>query len=92
MFIISNGRSVRSIIDTYNWNISLQVVTDQNPQEIAVMTVREKFLDLLGKEIPYTLHFKVEYWDLSDSGKLYEEYNSSFITSIVAELAQAPKQ
>lgn len=49
------------------WIFSSQVVTDQNPQDIAVMTVREKFLDAYGKEIPYTLEFKVEYWELSDS-------------------------
>ncbi|XP_045599265.1 GTPase Era, mitochondrial isoform X1 [Procambarus clarkii] len=50
-----------------SWIFSSQVVTDQNPQEIVLSTVREKFLDTFRNEIPYTLHFGVEYWDLSDS-------------------------
>ncbi|KAG7162674.1 GTPase Era-like, partial [Homarus americanus] len=53
------------------WIFSSQVVTDQNPQEIALMTVREKFLDTFHNEIPYTLRFQVEHWDLSDSELLY---------------------
>lgn len=46
-----------------------QVVTDQNPEDIALMTVREKFLEYFKQEIPYTLKFSVEYWDLTETGE-----------------------
>lgn len=46
------------------------MLTDQNPQDIALMTVREKFLDAFKNEIPYNLKFTVEHWDLSEEGML----------------------
>ncbi|KAK4308416.1 hypothetical protein Pmani_019890 [Petrolisthes manimaculis] len=49
------------------WIFSSQVVTDQNPQELALMTVREKFLDYFPQELPYTMHFSIDYWDITDS-------------------------
>ncbi|CAL4109659.1 unnamed protein product, partial [Meganyctiphanes norvegica] len=49
------------------WIFSHTVVTDQNPHDIAIQTVREKFLDTLPKEMPYNLKFELEYWDLSQS-------------------------
>lgn len=52
------------------WIFSSQVVTDQNPEDIAVMTVREKFLDYFHQEIPYTLNFSIEHWELTESDLL----------------------
>nr|XP_053656214.1 GTPase Era, mitochondrial-like [Cherax quadricarinatus] len=49
------------------WIFSSQVVTDQNPEEIVLSTVREKFLNAFRSEIPYTLQFKIEYWELTQS-------------------------
>lgn len=49
------------------WIFNHSVVTDQNPHDIAVQTVREKFLDTLPKEMPYNLKFEMEYWELSES-------------------------
>ncbi|XP_064112391.1 GTPase Era, mitochondrial-like isoform X3 [Macrobrachium nipponense] len=50
------------------WLFSSKVVTDQNPEEIALMTVREKFLETFKNEIPYTVKFDIERWDVSESG------------------------
>ncbi|XP_068217503.1 GTPase Era, mitochondrial [Palaemon carinicauda] len=49
------------------WLFSSKVVTDQNPEEIALLTVREKFLETFTKEIPYTVKFSIERWDVSES-------------------------
>lgn len=49
------------------WIFSPKVVTDQNPEEIALMTVREKFLEQFKEEIPYTLKFSIEYWELTET-------------------------
>ncbi|XP_042858893.1 GTPase Era, mitochondrial-like [Penaeus japonicus] len=53
------------------WLFSSQMLTDQNPQDIALMTVREKFLDTFKNEIPYNLKFRIEHWDLSEEEILY---------------------
>lgn len=50
-----------------------QVATDQNPEEIILMTVREKFLDYFKKEIPYTLKFSIEHWDVTETGEFLEQ-------------------
>lgn len=63
----------RDIFVTINLFHHHQVVTDQNPQDIALMTVREKFLDAFKNEIPYNLKFRIEHWDLSEEGRLMEE-------------------
>ncbi|KAL7630526.1 UNVERIFIED_CONTAM: hypothetical protein RMT77_019283 [Armadillidium vulgare] len=52
------------------WIFNDDVVTDQSPQEIVLMTVREKCLEYLKHNIPYELKFKLSYWDLSDSDVL----------------------
>lgn len=52
------------------WIFSPQVATDQNPEEIILMTVREKFLDYFKKEIPYTLKFSIEHWDVTETDLL----------------------
>ncbi|XP_064112392.1 GTPase Era, mitochondrial-like isoform X4 [Macrobrachium nipponense] len=52
------------------WLFSSKVVTDQNPEEIALMTVREKFLETFKNEIPYTVKFDIERWDVSESETL----------------------
>ncbi|XP_063840476.1 GTPase Era, mitochondrial-like [Scylla paramamosain] len=49
------------------WIFSPKVVTDQKPEEIALMTVREKFLEQFKEEIPYTLKFSIEYWELTET-------------------------
>ncbi|KAK7073203.1 hypothetical protein SK128_003505 [Halocaridina rubra] len=53
------------------WIFGSQVVTDQNPEEIALMAVREKFLDTFKEEIPYEVNFRIEHWDLTEADLLY---------------------
>lgn len=72
--------SSRSLLDTTQLifllthsSSLLQMVTDQNPEDLALMTVREKFLDYFKQEIPYTLKFSIEYWDLTESGELRQD-------------------
>ncbi|XP_076036483.1 GTPase Era, mitochondrial [Oratosquilla oratoria] len=50
-----------------NWLFSQKVVTDQNPYEIAMLAVREKFLDYFPKEVPYNLQYDVEFWEVSEA-------------------------
>lgn len=42
------------------WIHNSSMVTDQKPQEIAIMAVREKLLEYLPEEIPYNLNLVSE--------------------------------
>lgn len=53
------------------WMFPYYFVTDQNPHEIAITTVRSKILDYLDKEVPYNLQVKVEKWDVDTAGILH---------------------
>ena len=50
-----------------DWIFSRNMLTDQMPQEIAEMCVREKMLDFLPAEIPYELGVKTSHWELDDN-------------------------
>ncbi|XP_067139023.1 GTPase Era, mitochondrial isoform X1 [Centruroides vittatus] len=52
------------------WIYHSSVVTNQSPEEIAIMTVREKLLDRLPKEIPYNLDLKLEMLEETNEGLL----------------------
>lgn len=49
------------------WIFSRSMLTDQMPQEIAEMCVREKMLEYLSEEIPYELGIKTSHWELDDN-------------------------
>lgn len=49
------------------WIFSRNLLTDQMPQEIAEMCVREKMLEYLPDEIPYELGLKTSHWELDDN-------------------------
>ena len=50
------------------WDVSEALgPTDQDPRELACMLVREKLLDRLPMELPYTLKFSVPTW-IKDEG------------------------
>lgn len=53
------------------WMYPKELVTDQNPHEIATMIVREKVLNHLAKEVPYNLDISVTMWDVDSSGVLH---------------------
>jgi GTPase Era involved in 16S rRNA processing len=44
------------------------VVTDQNPHEMAIAIIRGKLLDILDKELPYSINTSVRYWEEDFSG------------------------
>jgi len=44
------------------WSFDDQVLTDQNPKEIVLMTVREKLLDYVAEDVPYTLKLRITEW------------------------------
>jgi len=52
------------------WLFHSSLVTDQDPYEIAIATVREKLLNTLPDEIPYNVNISVEFWEFAMSGVL----------------------
>jgi len=52
------------------WLFNSSLVTDQDPNEIAIATVREKLLNTLPDEIPYKIKISVEFWEFAPSGIL----------------------
>uniref|UniRef100_A0A131X9A4 GTPase Era, mitochondrial n=1 Tax=Hyalomma excavatum TaxID=257692 RepID=A0A131X9A4_9ACAR len=53
------------------WMYPYELVTDQNPHELATLIVREKILNRLPREVPYNLSVKVSGWDLDTAGVLH---------------------
>ncbi len=51
-----------------NWIYNSSVVTDQNPHEMAIAIVREKLLDFLTDELPYTIQVSIRMWDVDSLG------------------------
>lgn len=64
-----------------NWIFSRNMLTDQMPQEIAEMCVREKMLEVLPDEIPYEIGLETLYWDIDDSDRLNIVINLKLGTS-----------
>ena len=42
-----------------NWVFHEGLITDQNPRDIALMTVRENLLEYLPNEIPYKINLVI---------------------------------
>lgn len=83
VFIISalNDDGVKDIRDylldsakPHEWMFPRQLVTDQNPHEIAITTVKSKLLDHLSKEVPYNLDVKISTWDIDSAGVLHAAF------------------
>lgn len=53
------------------WMYPLELVTDQNPHELATLIVREKVLNHLPRDVPYNLSVRVAGWDLDSAGVLH---------------------
>ncbi|KAI4898568.1 hypothetical protein NFI96_025597 [Prochilodus magdalenae] len=52
------------------WHYHSDVVTDQSPEDVCVNTVREKLLEYLPQEVPYTISQHIELWRETEDGKL----------------------
>lgn len=52
------------------WEFHSEVLTSQSPQEICTNTIREKLLEYLPEEVPYTVEQKTEVWEEGPSGEL----------------------
>ncbi|XP_018013044.1 uncharacterized protein LOC108670105 [Hyalella azteca] len=49
------------------WEYPPAMVTDQDPHQLALATVRAQFLDRLKFQLPYELRFSIDSWELSES-------------------------
>ncbi|XP_071382055.1 GTPase Era, mitochondrial [Centroberyx affinis] len=52
------------------WQYHSEVLTDQTPQEVCTNIVREKLLEYLPQEVPYTMTQSVELWQERENGEL----------------------
>ena len=54
-----------TIIRLGPWIFDERVLTDQNPKEIVLMTVREKLLDYVPEDVPYNVKLSIMDWKVS---------------------------
>jgi len=52
------------------WRFPPDIVTPQSPQDLVMLTVREKLLDHLPQEIPYLVTPRIENWVVTRTGTL----------------------
>ncbi|KAG7314743.1 hypothetical protein KOW79_022046 [Hemibagrus wyckioides] len=52
------------------WQYHSTVLTDQSPEDICTSTIREKLLEYLPQEVPYTVTQNIELWRETDDGNL----------------------
>ncbi|XP_020659156.3 GTPase Era, mitochondrial [Pogona vitticeps] len=52
------------------WRFHSEVLTDQSPQEVCNNVIREKLLEYLPKEVPYSVVQEQEVWSEGPSGEL----------------------
>lgn len=52
------------------WEFHSEVLTSQTPQEICANIIREKLLEHLPQEVPYTVHQVTKLWEEGPSGEL----------------------
>ncbi|XP_041864298.1 GTPase Era, mitochondrial [Melanotaenia boesemani] len=52
------------------WQYHSEVLTDQSPEEICYNIIREKLLEYLPQEVPYSMTQSVELWQDGENGEL----------------------
>uniref|UniRef100_A0A8C5AGZ9 GTPase Era, mitochondrial n=1 Tax=Gadus morhua TaxID=8049 RepID=A0A8C5AGZ9_GADMO len=52
------------------WHYHSEVLTDQTPEEVCANIVREKLLENLRQEVPYTMTQSIEFWSENENGEL----------------------
>ncbi|XP_035482313.2 GTPase Era, mitochondrial [Scophthalmus maximus] len=53
------------------WQYHSEVLTDQSPEELCTNIIREKLLEYLPKEVPYSMTQSVELWQDGENGELH---------------------
>ena len=53
-----------------NWIFTRNLLTDQMPQDIAEMCIREKMLEHLPDEVPYEVGLNVAFWEIDECDSL----------------------
>lgn len=52
------------------WHYHSDVLTDQSPEDICINAIRERLLEYLPQEVPYTISQHIELWRETEDGKL----------------------
>ncbi|XP_061154673.1 GTPase Era, mitochondrial [Syngnathus typhle] len=52
------------------WQYHSEVLTDQRPEEMCINMIREKLLEHLPQEVPYSITQFIDFWDMDESGEL----------------------
>ncbi|XP_022601672.1 GTPase Era, mitochondrial [Seriola dumerili] len=52
------------------WQYHSEVLTDQSPEEVCTNIIREKLLEYLPQEVPYSMTQSVELWQDGENGEL----------------------
>uniref|UniRef100_A0A669DKJ3 GTPase Era, mitochondrial n=2 Tax=Oreochromis niloticus TaxID=8128 RepID=A0A669DKJ3_ORENI len=53
-----------------SWQYHSEVLTDQSPEEVCTNIIREKLLEYLPQEVPYSMTQSVELWQDGEDGEL----------------------
>lgn len=53
-----------------SWVYHSEVLTDQSPEDLCRNTIREKLLEYLPQEVPYTMALRIDLWRELESGAL----------------------
>ncbi|XP_073336190.1 GTPase Era, mitochondrial [Pagrus major] len=54
-----------------SWQYHSEVLTDQSPEEVCKNIIREKLLECLPQEVPYSVTQSVELWQEVENGELH---------------------
>ncbi|XP_017268034.1 GTPase Era, mitochondrial [Kryptolebias marmoratus] len=53
-----------------SWQYHSEVLTDQSPEEVCTNIIREKLLENLPQEVPYSVTQSIEHWQDGENGQL----------------------
>ncbi|KAG8590437.1 hypothetical protein GDO81_006766 [Engystomops pustulosus] len=68
--LVLNKKYLMTLAKPGDWEYHSEVVTTQSPQEICNNIIREKLLEYLPQEIPYTVTQVTEFWEEGSGGQL----------------------
>ncbi|KAK2828782.1 hypothetical protein Q5P01_019816 [Channa striata] len=52
------------------WQYHSEVLTDQSPEEVCTNIIREKLLEYLPQEVPYSVTQTIDLWQIGENGEL----------------------